>query len=58
MRLRKDGSLSGWIRIEDGDESTFTAERADEPDEPIPDPPSYRDKMAAQVVNVSMPSDL
>ncbi|HXW68438.1 MAG TPA: hypothetical protein VEJ88_02420 [Dissulfurispiraceae bacterium] len=44
VRLRKDGRLSGKIRIKDGDGSTFLAERASEPDEPIPDPPSYRDK--------------
>lgn len=44
VRLRKDGRLAGRFRIKDGDESTFIAERADEPDEPIPDPPSYRDK--------------
>jgi hypothetical protein len=44
VRLRKDGRLAGKIRIKDGDESTFIAERAEEPDEPIPDPPSYRDK--------------
>jgi len=44
VRLRKDGRLAGRIRIKDGDESTFRAERAEEPDEPIPDPPSYRDK--------------
>jgi len=43
-RLRKDGRLRGKIKIENGDDSTFLAERADEPDEPIPDPPSYRDK--------------
>ncbi|MBW2570462.1 MAG: hypothetical protein JRE47_14150 [Deltaproteobacteria bacterium] len=44
MKLRKDGRLAGRIRIKDGDESTFVAERAEEPDEPIHDPPSYRDK--------------
>jgi hypothetical protein len=44
VRLRNDGRLAGRIKIEDGDESTFVAERAEEPDEPIPDPPSYRDK--------------
>lgn len=44
VRLRKDGRLAGKIRIKDGDESTFIAERAEEPEEPIPDPPSYRDK--------------
>jgi len=45
VRLRKDGRLAGRIRIKDGDESTFVAERAEQPDEPIPDPPSYRDKL-------------
>jgi hypothetical protein len=44
VRLRKDGRLAGRIRIKDGDESTFVAERAEQPDEPIPAPPSYRDK--------------
>ena len=44
VSLRKDGRLTGKIRIKDGDESTFVAERAEEPDEPIPEPPSYRDK--------------
>ncbi len=44
MRLRKDGHLAGSIRIQDGDGSTFIAERAEEPNESIPDPPSYRDK--------------
>ena len=44
VRLRKDGRLAGRIKIRDGDESTFIAERADSPDELIPDPPSYRDK--------------
>ena len=39
----------GWWRIAvtslwDGNESTFIAEKADNPDEPIPDPPSHRDK--------------
>lgn len=43
-RLRKDGRLYGKIRIKAGDDSTFEAERADPPAEPIPDPPSYRDK--------------
>lgn len=42
--LGKDGRLRGSIRIKDSDSSTFIAERADEPDEPIPTPPSYRDK--------------
>jgi hypothetical protein len=43
-RLGKDGRLRGHIRIKKGDDSTFLAERAEEPDEPIEDPPSYRDK--------------
>ncbi len=44
VKLRKDGRLSGKIKIKNGDESTFIAERANEPAEHIPDPPSYRDK--------------
>ncbi len=44
VRLGKDGQLRGKIKIKDGDESTFLAERAEEPDVPIADPPSYRDK--------------
>jgi hypothetical protein len=44
VRLQKDGRLSGKIRIKNGDESTFIAERTDDPGEPIPAPPSYRDK--------------
>jgi hypothetical protein len=43
-RLDKDRRLKGTIRITDGDESTFVAERTGEPSAPIPDPPSYRDK--------------
>ena len=43
-RLRRDGRLSGRIQIKDGDGSTFIAVRAEEPDEPIPHPPCYRDK--------------
>ena len=44
VRLGKDGRLRGKIRIKDGDESAFLVERSDAPDEPIPNPPSYRDK--------------
>jgi hypothetical protein len=44
VKLRKDGTLRGKIRFKNGDDSAFIAERADEPDEPIPHPPSYRDK--------------
>ncbi len=43
-KIGKDGKLHGEIKIKDGDESTFVAERASAPSEPIPDPPSYRDK--------------
>jgi hypothetical protein len=43
-RLGKDGRLHGKIKIRNGDDSTFEAVRADEPQRPIPDPPSYRDK--------------
>ena len=43
-KLGKDGRLEGKIRIKNGDDSTFIAERTDPPDEPIPDPLSYRDK--------------
>jgi hypothetical protein len=44
VKLGKDGRLKGVIKIKNGDESTFVAERSEEPDEPIPSPPSYRDK--------------
>src|SRR5207247_10877003 len=44
VKVDKDGRLRGRIKIKDGDESTFIAERATEPAEPIPAPPSYRDK--------------
>jgi len=44
VKLRKDGRLAGKLKIKNGDESTFIAERTDEPAEPIPDPPSSRDK--------------
>ena len=44
VTLRKDGTLRGTFRIKDGDSSTFIAERTKAPDEPIPAPPSYRDK--------------
>lgn len=42
--LGRDGRLRGRIKLKDGDESAFVAERAEEPAVPIPDPPSYRDK--------------
>jgi hypothetical protein len=44
VRIGKDGTLRGRIKIRNGDESTFMAERAAAPAEPIPSPPSYRDK--------------
>ena len=44
VKLRKDGRLSGRIKIKNGDDSTFIAEKTEEPEEPIPGPPSYRDK--------------
>lgn len=44
VTLGQDGRLRGVIRIKHGDSSTFAAERAIEPDEPIPAPRSYRDK--------------
>ena len=44
VRLGKDGRLRGRIKIKDGDESAFVADRSAEPAEPLPDPPSYRDK--------------
>lgn len=43
-KLGKDGRLNGKLKIHHGDDSTFVAEKADEPDVPIEDPPSYRDK--------------
>ena len=44
VTLGRDGRLKGSFRIKNGDSSTFVAVRAEEPDEQIPDPPSYRDK--------------
>ena len=44
VTLGKDGHLKGSLRIKDGDSRTFVALRAEEPAEPIPPPPSYRDK--------------
>jgi hypothetical protein len=44
VKLGKDGRLRGKIKIRNGDDSTFLAVRAEPPDEPIEDPPSYRDK--------------
>ncbi len=44
VKLGKDGRLNGKFRIKNGDDSTFIAERTEAPKEPIPNPPSYRDK--------------
>ena len=44
VRLGKDGRLRGKIRIKNGDDSTFLAERTEAPRKPIEEPPSYRDK--------------
>ncbi len=44
VELDEDGRLLGVIKIQGGDKCRFTASRSEEPDEPIPDPPSYRDK--------------
>lgn len=44
VKLGKDGKLKGTFRIKDSDSSSFIAVRAATPDEPIQEPPSYRDK--------------
>ncbi len=44
VKLGKDGRLHGRFKIKNGDESTFVAEKTTVPAEPIPSPPSYRDK--------------
>ena len=44
VMLGRDGRLRGVIKIKDGDSSNFIAERSLEPNDLIPDPPSYRDK--------------
>ena len=48
VRLGKDGKLHGRIKIKDGDESDFTAERTTAPTSPIPKPPDYRDKWGSR----------
>lgn len=44
VKLGADGKLHGYIKIKNGDDSTFIAERSSPPAKPIPEPPSYRDK--------------
>jgi len=41
VKLGKDGQLTGKIGIRGGDQSSFRAVRANEPDKPIPEPPRY-----------------
>ena len=48
VKLGKDGRLHGRIKIKNGDDSTFIAERTQEPAESIPVPPSYRDKWGSR----------
>jgi hypothetical protein len=50
VKLGKDGKLHGRIKIKGGDESTFLAERAAEPAEPIPSPPKLPRQMATSLV--------
>jgi hypothetical protein len=44
VTLGRDGRLKGFVRVKGRESSTFIAERSTEPDEPIPPPPSYREK--------------
>jgi hypothetical protein len=44
VKVGRDGTLKGTLRIKDGDSTSFTAERTKAPDGPIQSPPSYRDK--------------
>jgi hypothetical protein len=44
VKLGKGGQLKGTFRIKQGDRSTFIAEKTAAPKQPIPDPPSYREK--------------
>lgn len=44
VTVGKDSCIKGSLRIKVGDSSTFVAVRAEEPNDPIPPPPSYRDK--------------
>ncbi len=44
VKLRRDGMLEGKFAIKNGDKSTFVAERSGAPEDPIPHPPSWRDK--------------
>ena len=44
VKIGKDGRLEGLIKIDQGDQSRFIAERTEAPDDLIPDPPRYEDK--------------
>lgn len=44
VKLGKDERLAGTFKIQRGDSSTFIAERVDAPSQPLPTPPSPRDK--------------
>ena len=44
VKLRKDGRLEGILKMNNGNENKFVAERTEEPTEPIAHPPDYRDK--------------
>lgn len=44
VKLGRDGKLKGTFRIKYGDSSSFIAERARAPAEPIQEPPTCRDK--------------
>jgi hypothetical protein len=46
VRLGRDGKIHGTFSIDQGDKSTFIAERTSAPAEPIADPPAYRHKWA------------
>ena len=48
VKLRRDDRLDGKFAIRKGERSTFVAERADAPEHPIADPPSWRDKWGSR----------
>ena len=44
VKLLKNSTLAGKFAIRNGDKSTFIAEPAEPPEQPIPHSPSWRDK--------------
>lgn len=48
VKLRRDERLDGKLAIKNGDKSTFIAERAAPPENPIAHPPSWRDKWGSR----------